>query len=190
VRGGRGSAARTLRLFFALWPGDAHRAALAEAAAAAVAGIPGRQVPTGNLHVTLVFLGAVPARTFAQLVEVGGRQSWPTVELGFQRLEYWAKPKVVVAMPDSVPESGREIVDRLWRAVVPLGFEREARPWRPHLTLLRQVRRPPPENLAIAPVPSDGREAAWRLAIVESSSHPDGVRYRALAEWGLGDCPL
>jgi RNA 2',3'-cyclic 3'-phosphodiesterase len=190
VKGGKGSSARKLRLFFALWPGDEQRAALAEAASGVVAGIPGRPVPPANFHVTLVFLGAVPAPTFAQLVEVGGRGHWPAVALGFVSIEYWAKPRIVVAMPEAVPDSGLEIVDRLWRAVAQLGFEREVRPWRPHLTLLRQVRRPPPENLAIAPVPSDGREAAWRLALVESSSHPDGVRYRPLADWRLGDCRL
>jgi hypothetical protein len=30
-----------------------------------------------------------------------------------------------------------------------------------------------------------GSESAWRLALVESSSHPDGVRYKPLADWPL-----
>ncbi len=182
----RQGAPRKLRLFFALWPGERHRAALAEAAAGAVAQVAGQPVPPGNLHVTLAFLGAVPGRTFASLVEVGGRCPWPVVSLSFTRIEYWAKPKVLVAMPDGVPAAGQAIADRLWQGLEPLGFRREFRPWRPHLTLVRQVRRPPPENLALAPLSAATGEAAWRLALVESLVYPDGPRYKPLADWPLG----
>ena len=175
---------RKLRLFYALWPGDAQRAALAAATASAVARVQGQPVPPGNLHVTLAFLGMVPGGTLAQLVEIGGRGSWPTVELAFDRLEYWAKPRLLVAMP-SRPEAVLQIVDRLWQSLGPLGFEREIRPWQPHLTLMRRVRKPPPENLALAPVNSAGETAPWRLALVESMFHPGGTRYKPLADWPL-----
>lgn len=176
---------RKLRLFFALWPGEARRAALAAAAAPALKRIGGQAVPSGNLHVTLAFLGAVPGQAFVHLLEVGGRGPWPAIELAFERLEYWAKPKVVVALPRSVPASGHAIVDRLWGALVPLGFERELRPWQPHLTLARRVSRTPPENLCLAPIAGGGDEPSWRLALVESAAHPGGVRYKPLADWPL-----
>ena len=182
-----------MRLFFALWPGDALRAALAAVAAAALDGVEGRLVPPGNLHVTLAFLGMTPAANLARVFEVGGQGPWPVVELAFDRLDYWAKPKVVVAMPKSVPLAGQEIVERLWRSLEPLGFRREARPWHPHLTLARHVRRPPPENLRLAPVESAADAPDWRLALVESAAHPDGARYKPLADWPLnlkGDAPL
>lgn len=176
-----GGGARRLRLFFALWPSDVLRAELAAAAASACAQVKGEPVPPGNLHVTLVFLGSAPGAALAPLIEAGGQEPWPAVELGFGRLEYWAKPRVLVAMPLELPPAGREIVDRLWKAVVLLGFERESRPWQPHVTLVRRVRRPPPENLTLAPVEA----SAWRLALVESTAHPEGVRYKPLAEWPL-----
>jgi 2'-5' RNA ligase len=185
--------ARELRLFFALWPSGAQRAALAVAAAPAIGQVDGQPVPPTNLHVTLAFLGMVPGRTLAHLIEAGGQGPRPAVELNFERLEFWAKPKVLVAMPSAVPETGQEIVDRLWTSVAPLGFERELRPWQPHLTLVRRVRRPPPENLPLAPVENVGDESPWRLALVESTSHPDGIRYKPLADWPLaagGDSPL
>lgn len=182
----RGAAARPMRLFFALWPGDACRAALARAAAPAILAIDGTPVPPRNLHVTLAFLGVVPGRNFAGLVQIGGQGPWPDVALEFERVEFWAKPKVAVAVAVAVPPEGQAIVDRLWSGLEPLGFEREACPWRPHLTLVRKVRRPPPENLPIFPVEWPSEEAAWRLALVESSAHVEGVRYRPLAEWPLG----
>jgi 2'-5' RNA ligase len=178
--------ARKLRLFYALWPNDPLRAALHAAAAAIVGQVAGQPVPPGNFHVTLAFLGAVPGRALASLIEAGARGPWPAVDLVFDRIEYWAKPKVLVAMPDSPPAAGGVMVERLWAGLEPLGFAREARPWRPHLTLARRIRRPPPENLVLAPVEPVGNEPPWRLALVESSTHADGPRYRPLADWPLG----
>jgi len=176
---------RKLRLFFALWPTDRHRAALAESASAAVARVAGRAVPPGNLHVTLAFLGSVPVQTFVHLVGIGGQGSWPAVRLDFTRIEYWARPKVLVAMPAEVPAAGQEIVERLWQSVAPLGFARELRPWRPHLTLVRGVHQQPPDDLEVTPVQLPADEPTWRLALVDSAAHPEGPRYKALADWPL-----
>lgn len=175
---------KKLRLFFALWPMERSRAALWAAARPAMSQVEGEAVPPGNLHVTLAFLGTVPGQTFAQLVQLGGQGPWPTVELGFTRIEYWVKPKVLVALATEVPPAGQAIVDRLWASLEALGFARELRPWRPHLTLVRRVRRPPPDGLVMTAAAGDG--SAWRLALVESSTHPDGPRYRPLADWALG----
>lgn len=181
-------APHTLRLFFALWPSAAERQSLAATTAHAVSQVDGLPVPGANLHVTLAFLGAVPGRRFVDLVGVGGKGHYPAVALRFDHLEYWGKPKVLVAMPLEIPAAGREIVDRLWERLAPLGFERESRPWRAHLTLARKVRRPPQENLRIEPRSgvSDDPEP-WGLALVESTTHPEGARYKPLAEWQLGD---
>jgi 2'-5' RNA ligase len=176
----------TLRLFFALWPSAAERRSLAASTADAVSQVDGLPVPGANLHVTLVFLGSVRGRGFGDLAVIGGQGDYPAVALRFDRFEYWAKPRVLVAMPVEIPAAGREIVDRLWERLAPLGFERESRAWRPHLTLARKVRRPPPENLRMAPrigVPDD--PAPWGLALVESTTHPEGARYKPLAEWPL-----
>lgn len=181
-----GRRARTLRLFFALWPGEALRTALATSAATALAQVAGQAVPPGNLHVTLAFLGPVPGSALVSLFEVGGQGPWPAVDLAFERLEFWAKPKVLVAMPESIPAAGLAIVERLWTRLERLGYAREARPWRPHLTLARRIRRPPPENLMLAPIGPAGDTLLWRLALVESSAHPDGTRYKPIADWPIG----
>ena len=178
---------RKLRLFYALWPGDRHRAALARSAAAVLAGIEAQPVPPGNLHVTLAFLGTVRGSELAPVIKVGGKGPWPGLELAFRRIEYWARPRVLVALPDAVPEAGTRLVDRLWRALEPLGFEREHRPWQPHLTVARRVRRPPSGVPDMGPLQDTGGEPAWRLALVESSSHPEGVRYKPLADWPLDE---
>jgi 2'-5' RNA ligase len=192
VTGDAARGPRKLRLFFALWPSEARRSALAAAAAPAVARIDGQRVPPGNLHVTLAFLGQVPGQAFVSLLAVGARGPWPRVELAFEQLDYWSRPKVVVSLARSIPESGLEIVDRLWSALATLRFQREARPWRPHLTVVRRVRSPPPEGLALSPIEPDADAAPWRLALVESAAHAGGARYKPLADWPLvgGDSPL
>lgn len=168
------------RLFFAYWPDMPARRALLEATRNAVAAIDGQVVTAANLHVTVAFIGKVPGTRIPDLVRVGGRGDYRGAELQFDRLEYWPRAKVVAALPDVIPEAGQRLVDQLWERLVPLGFEREERAWRPHVTLVRRLRRPPP-RLTIPAVP-------WpcnNLALVESLSAPDGMHYTPLAEWPL-----
>ncbi len=177
----------TLRLFFALWPSDRERGALAIATGAAVAQVDGQAVPVGNLHVTLAFLGSVPGETIARLIEIGGQADGASIGLEFERLEYWSRPKVLVAIPTCTPVEGVELVERLWQRIEPLGIEREKRPWHPHLTLVRRVRHPPPEGLRIsAGPPSPPAADRYGLALVESTTHASGARYKPIAEWRLG----
>lgn len=169
------------RLFFAYWPDTAARRALLEATRAAVAAIDGQPVSAANLHVTVAFVGKVPASRIPDLMRIGGRGDYPVAELRFDRLEYWPRAKVVAALPTTIPEAGQRLVEMLWERLQPLGFERELRAWRPHVSIVRRMRRPPP-RLAIPGV----RWSCDRLALVESMSAPDGMHYTALAEWPLG----
>lgn len=169
------------RLFFAYWPHAKTRQLLVEATRAAVASIDGQPVTASNLHVTLAFLGRVPAARIPEIIRIGAREDYASARLAFDRLEYWPRPKVVAALAESIPEAGQKLVDALWERLQPLGLERENRPWRPHFTLVRHVRRPPPK-LTIPAIQWDCN----RLALVESVSGPDGLHYTPLAEWALG----
>jgi len=169
------------RLFFAYWPDLKTRQALIQATRPAVASIDGQPVAGSNLHVTLAFLGRVSGARIPEITRIGARGDYQQAKLNFDRLEYWPRPKVVAALADGVPEAGQTLVDTLWERLIPLGFEREVRPWRPHFTLVRRVRRPPPKLTIPA--------LSWtcdRLALVESVSGPDGLHYTPLAEWALG----
>ena len=169
------------RLFFAYWPDVRTSQALIEATRPAVASIDGQPVAGSTLHVTLAYLGRVPSSRIPEIVRIGARGDYKPARLVFDRLEYWPRPKVVAALADAIPEAGQKLVDTLWERVNPLGIEREERPWRPHFTLVRRVRRPPPKlTIPALTWPCD------RLALVESVSGPDGLHYTALAEWALG----
>jgi RNA 2',3'-cyclic 3'-phosphodiesterase len=161
------------RVFFALWPDDRQRTAI-EAARNRLFPLSGRPVEPGNLHVTLAFIGNVASDRVAQLAALCGPVPAFTIEL--DRLEHWSKPRVLVAAATHAPRELLQLVDGLWRRLDRLGFARETRPYRPHLTLARDVRSLR-AGMAWAPV-------AWRverLVLVESGPTPQGVRYVPLA---------
>jgi 2'-5' RNA ligase len=161
------------RLFFAFWPDDALRQAL-EHARNRLFPLSGRPVAAAGLHVTAAFLGAVsPARIAALQVLAS---AMPPITIDLDRLEHWAKPRVLVAATTHVPEDLRRIVDGLWQRLDRLGFARETRPYRPHVTLARDVR----SVRAGLPWPTL-RWRAERLYLVESLATPEGVVYRPVA---------
>jgi 2'-5' RNA ligase len=161
------------RLFFAFWPDDALRASL-EAARARLFPLAGRPVDPSNLHVTAAFLGAVDAAKLDRLAELAGPVA--PLPIVFDRLEHWARPRVLVAVASQPPARLRAIVDGLWQRLDRLGFAREARPWVPHLTLVRDLRSLRP-GLVWPPV----EWTVYRIRLVESTSTPHGVRYTPLA---------
>jgi 2'-5' RNA ligase len=161
------------RLFFALWPDESLRATL-EASRGRLFPLAGRPVSPGNLHVTLAFLGAVDDTKLARLAELAGPVApFPVL---FDRLEHWTRPRVLAAVASDPPPRLRAIVDGLWQRLDRLGFAREARPWVPHLTLVRDLKSIRP-GLAWPPV----EWTVYGIRLVESASTPEGVRYTPLA---------
>jgi 2'-5' RNA ligase len=165
------------RLFFAFWPDTAARASL-ESARAALFPLDGRPVAPADLHVTAAFLGSVDASRLAALQRLAA--TVPPFELRFDRVGYWAKPRVLVALARESPVRAVQAIDALWSQLARLGFRRDPRPWRPHVTLAREARPPrrdPPWQAVTWPVD--------RLVLVESlptgQSGTGGARYRPLA---------
>jgi 2'-5' RNA ligase len=172
--------AATGRLFFALWPGAASRAALNAAFAPAVALAGGRAVPAHNLHLTLAFLGAVSVTAREQLVVLGAGLELPQADVRLDRLDWWRRARVLVAAVSEPPTALIELQADLRRQLNEAGFRVDSQPFRPHVTLARKVNSPPP------PVAS---AVVWPIAaaaLVESVSAPGGSQYTPLATWSRG----
>lgn len=169
------------RLFFALWPDQAGRQALARAFGTALAATDGRAVPPEHLHLTLEFLGSVPDTQLASLAALGAAVVLPDEAVVLDRLGWW-RPAATLVASASAPTPGLIAMQAELRAALAgRGFRVDSRPFRPHVTLARKV--------AVAPLLPKTASAAWpitELALVESVATPRGSRYRPLARWRRG----
>ena len=172
-----GGQAPSQRLFFASWPDDATRATLLAAARPEFAQA-GRAVPAGNLHLTLAFLGNVPAAGLVPLLRVGAALAWPATDVWLDRLDCWPRARLLVAAASTPPPAVLELEAELRGRLAATGFRLAAQPFRPHVTLARDV--PARSAATLAP------PVAWplvELALVASQAAPGGSRYRPLARW-------
>ncbi|WP_137973021.1 RNA 2',3'-cyclic phosphodiesterase [Pseudomonas sp. F(2018)] len=125
-----------LRLFFAL-PCPPSIVAQIDAWRLQLA-IPGRPVPSANLHLTLAFLGHLPESALALLEELPPRL--PLRELAFDlqldRLDCWHGGLLHLA-PSQPPAELLALASGLARLLGEVGLPSEPRTYRPHLTLAR-----------------------------------------------------
>lgn len=126
----------SVRIFYALWPERAETLALASSCRNLFP-LSGRPVDPRDLHVTLAFVGRVQTDRLAAFLELAGPIDPVVLEL--DRLEYWPKSRALVATTREVPEGLRACVDELWRRLDKLGVARDSRPFRPHVTLARDL---------------------------------------------------
>ncbi|OLO12242.1 2'-5' RNA ligase [Chromohalobacter japonicus] len=166
------------RLFFALWPDDASRRALAAEAERLAPQCGGYPLPAENMHITLAFLGGVDASRLEALVDL--TRAWPALdgEWTLDRLGHFPQPRIVWAGSRTPNAELTTLNAELWRALGRHGFTSPQRDFTPHVSLVRQADRAAPESRLPAPL-------RWRfdhLALVESKLDDDGSRYRTLAD--------
>jgi 2'-5' RNA ligase len=187
----------TRRVFFALWPDESLRAAFARATHEVVGHFGGRPVPAHNLHVTLVFLGSVAEDRLPELETLAVRVARTDVaspsELIFNRIEYWKRPRVLVATasPSAGVAVGGALAAKLREAACCAGLapglknlgllgDTPVSLFRPHVTVARKVPGP------IAVVDIDPLHWGFaRFALVQSQRGPDGSEYSVMATFPL-----
>lgn len=137
---------------------------------------PGRRVPAHNLHLTLRFLGNVPAEQVAEVEAAASAVRAPAFELVLDRFG-WFPAARVLWLGGAAPEAGVRLVDALDEALAPLALGYDRRAWVPHVTVFRKV--------------TDGRRRPqftplhWRVrrfVLVESLP---GAPYQLLRSWSL-----
>jgi RNA 2',3'-cyclic 3'-phosphodiesterase len=174
------------RLFFALWATPEERRALSAAAAAAVGTSGGRAVPEENLHLTLAFLGQVPAARTTELaalahrVGTNGALAGTPLVLQFERLAYWHAPQILVAL-SSAGAAAAALAAGLQREASAAGFLPDLKPFRAHVTVARKVT----HAAASTPLPSVSWKCA-EFALVESRTIATGSVYSVLESYLLG----
>ncbi len=174
------AAEATQRLFFALWPQPDLQRRLHALAHASLHGTGGRLVSPENLHLTLVFLGAIGRDRRHCLEAAAGRVRTGRFSLQLDVAGYWPRPDAGWFGCNQPPGKLLDLVAALQAGAGGCGVDLQTRPYAAHVTV---VRRPvhPPGAVTIAPVewPVD------TFVLAESQSHPDGVHYRPLRAWPL-----
>lgn len=168
------------RLYFALWPDEPLRAAIVAASAAAVAAAGGRAVPPADLHVTLAFLGGVPAgRAADAIVAARGIRAEPGGQM-FDRLGSWPRGGPLVLETTCVAPQLGALRAALENALLAADFTLDRREFRPHITLARA----PERRCATVAANVHWRYSAFVL--VESHPAAAGSPYAVVETFALG----
>jgi 2'-5' RNA ligase len=166
------------RLFFALWPTDSVHTALTRVAGEAIGRSGGRAVPPDNLHLTLAFLGSIPAERLAAVYAVGDGLKFEPFTLVLNRVEHWVTQSLLCATVDRHPVSTGSFVQALNQRMRSSGFVPTYGDWRAHTTLARDVTQRQ-FSVFIEPI-------EWRVddfVLVRSDTSPEGSRYTILKCW-------
>ena len=172
-----------LRLFLALPLPEATRDRLFEWQAGQLADADGRVVPRANLHVTLAFLGRRPAGEVEAILRAARTAAAPSEPPLFEAVAYRETRSVGMVVLGDEDDRATRLAERLFDALEDLGvYERERRPWLPHVTVLR-FRRPP----RLDPVlPDLERFSPSEVALYHSVLRPTGAQYEIRESVALG----
>lgn len=160
------------RLFYALWPDGATRAALTQLQIA----MEGRLTRSDNFHLTLAFLGEQPASSLPLLTAILSRLPSSLMRLTIDRIGYFTEPHIAWAGMSSAPDALS-----LLKSALMLELDREhlaIKPkdeFIPHITLARNT-------TVLEDFPFDAIPwMANQIALVQSVPDREGVHYRVLA---------
>lgn len=169
------------RLFFALWPDSLLSKALYDLGQRMREDAGGRVVPANRIHLTLVFLGDVPAARTDALYAVGDALQTGQFELELTRTGVWKRSAVGWIAPEMLPAALEQLVASLRRHLEDAGFCVEQRPFKPHVTVLRKVRR----ELKAGQVDVSYRWMVDSFSLVRSQTFQTGPVYTSLRTWPL-----
>lgn len=163
------------RLFYALWPDHRQRDRLRDVISPVAKLVEGRAIDRRNWHVTLAFIGDFAERRIPELQERVGQIRMEPFRLSFDRLEFWARPRVASLAAATVPPELQKLVEMLNLALADLGVSTEDRTYRPHISVARNARPFETQRLAQRAV------TEWsRFELIESVPEPGGVSYHVV----------
>ena len=143
----------------------------------------GRIVTRGNLHITLAFLGTRRADELPGIAAALTDASRTAGEIELSARGYRETRSVGMLVLDDPTKEAVRLAERLFDGLERLGvYERERRPWLPHVTVLR-FRTPPKLEPA---VPDLGTFRPSDAAVYMSALRPSGAQYAVLEHVALG----
>ena len=169
------------RIFFALWPNEAERTALAIWQPALHKLCGGRSMRADTLHATLVFIGGLELHRLEALQQAAQEVKRESFDLAFSDVRYWGHNHIVYAAPDNVPPQLEQLVRNLEQCLTKHHLRFDKHPYKPHVTLLRNAQWR--DELV-----SEMKEVIWQarsFVLVQSVPDNEGANYRVLARFSL-----
>jgi 2'-5' RNA ligase len=182
--GGSVEARVRLRLFLALrLPDDAVEALAVWQARELASARRARPVVAANLHVTLAFLGSRPAGDLEPVSQALRAAARPAVPPLLRVRRYRETRSVGMLVFEDEDGRAGALAEDLHGRLEALGvYQREQRPWLPHVTVLRFRDRPRLDP----PLPDLGAVTPSEAAVYHSVLRPTGAQYEALEAVALG----
>ncbi len=165
------------RLFFALWPPPKVLDTLKQTQSLLEIK-DGKPVSPTNFHITLLFLGDIPEDQISALKSLAAEAPFEPCEVLLDRVEHWVRPAVVCLVATQTPPALDNLVETMKKGLRPLGVKTEKRPFRPHLTLARKVKKRMVGH-PIDPIHWPVRD----FVLVASELNRGGSRYRIIGRW-------
>ena len=158
-----------------------------------------RWTKAANIHITLKFLGDVQVSRLDAISEslrdAAGQFSPFNVRLtGIGAFPNSRKPRIIWVGIDQGADELVQMAQKIEASMKRLGFPREKRPFRPHLTIgrIRHLEHPlvMTEALERSAVGELGEFTVQKASFIKSQLDPAGSIYTTLAEAPLGDIVL
>jgi len=167
------------RLFFALWPDQSLRSRLNRL----VRELPehaGQHHHPDDLHMTLVFLGAVAPEQQACIERIGDEIQLDPFTLYLDQVDYWSRPRILCLGVSDPPSLLTSLLQSLQSELMGCGFEPEKRPYKPHVTLSRKAK----QKYAFS-LDSPIEWPVSEFVLAGSSAGGKPPRYQVLKRWPL-----
>lgn len=169
------------RMFFALWPDEDTRMALARAAIVIPPGdaVRAHWVRTERYHLTLAFLGEIEPRQAEAAELAAGQVQAAPFRLQLDTVGHFEGPNVVWIGPQFLPPELTQLKAELDRELLRYGLPLVSGKFTPHITCLRGVREAPD-----APPVNIG----WSVdefVLVKSVVKPGSSKYKVVKRWPL-----
>lgn len=166
------------RVFFALWPGEEVRRQLNETGEVLHARLGGRLTRAASIHMTLVFVGEVPAASVPELSQRAAGVALEAFTLRLDVADCWRHNRIAWVGPQAMPAALTDLVARLRLALNGSGIAFDRKAFAAHVTLLRNARCAGAPD-AIAPIDWSVRD----FVLVRSTVDAGGAAYEVIGRW-------
>jgi 2'-5' RNA ligase len=165
-----------MRVFFAVWPDESSLERLVDAESRLFMACGGKRTRRESIHLTLAFVGEIREDDLGRLKDAACRVSASAFEIVLDKLGHWKHNKIAWAGCAQVQKPLLELVSMLESELKSSDIALDARPYVPHVTLLRKAEHP--ETIPDIPAIS------WAVSeFTLTASTPSG--YENLASWPL-----